>query len=167
MTNQFRVSAWVRAVFTEKEATDAPERSLRLAEEAIELAQACGVDAATLHRLVDYVLSRPTGKAAQEIAGCMVTVYAAASALGVDADSELEAELVRIHRPEVIERCRRRQHEKRAALAERCSCGKPTVTSDGLCSDCVDQWAKRLAEDSVKAGDIETAPRDERYTEDE
>jgi hypothetical protein len=40
----------------------------------------------------------------------------AASALGVDADAVLEAELARIQRPEVVERCRRRQDEKRAAL---------------------------------------------------
>jgi len=114
--NQSRVSTWVRKVFSEKEATDVPERAIRMAEEALELAQACGVDAATLHRLVDYVMSRPVGKPAQEIAGTMVTVYALAGALGVDADSEFEVELVRIQQPEVIERCQRRQHEKRVAL---------------------------------------------------
>lgn len=117
MTNQFRVTAWVRKVFTEKEATDVPERALRLAEEALELAQACEVDAATLHRLVDYVFSRPVGAPGSEIAGTMVTVYALATALGVDAQTVLEAELLRIQHPEVIERCRRRQHEKREALA--------------------------------------------------
>ncbi len=116
LRNQSRVSTWVRKVFSEKEATDAPERALRMAEEALELAQACGVNTATLHRLVDYVMSRPVGKPAQEIAGTMVTVYALAGALGVDADSEFETELERIQRPEVIERCQRRQHEKRAAL---------------------------------------------------
>jgi hypothetical protein len=115
-SNQARVTVWVREVFTEKEANDAAERSLRTAEEALELAQACGVDAATLHRLVDYVFSRPTGKPAQEIAGTMVTLYAMAAAIGVDAQREFEIELARINQPEVIERCRRRQHEKRAAL---------------------------------------------------
>lgn len=114
--NQSRVSTWVRSVFSEKEATDVPERALRTAEEALELAQACEVDAATLHRLVDYVMSRPVGKPAQEIAGTMVTLYALAGALGVDADAVFEVELKRIQQPEVIERCQRRQHEKRAAL---------------------------------------------------
>jgi hypothetical protein len=117
MTNQSRVTAWVREVFTEKEANDAQERSLRTAEEALELAQACNVDAATLHRLVDYVFSRPVGKPAQEIAGSMVCLYATAQALGADAQREFEIELERIQQPEVIERCRRRQHEKRAVLA--------------------------------------------------
>ncbi len=114
--NQSRVSTWVRKVFSEKETTDVPERALRMAEEALELAQACEVDAATLHRLVDYVMSRPVGKPAQEIAGTMVTVYALAGALGVDADTAFEVELERIQQPEVIERCQMRQHEKRAAL---------------------------------------------------
>lgn len=115
-TKQSRVTAWVREVFTKKEANDARERSLRTAEEALELAQACGVDTATLHRLVDYVMGRPAGEPAQEIAGTMVTLYAMAAALGVDADAAFETELVRIQQPEVIDRCRRRQHEKREAL---------------------------------------------------
>lgn len=114
-TDQARVVEWMRTTFTEAENEDAPERTLRLAEEALELAQAVGVDAETCHRLVDYVFNRPAGKPAQEIAGVMVTLYAAASALGVDADAEFEKELERIQTPEVIERCRRRQHEKRAA----------------------------------------------------
>jgi hypothetical protein len=116
-TKQFRVTGWVREVFTEKEANDVLERSLRTAEEGLELAQACGTDAATLHRLVDYVMGRPAGKPEQEIAGTMVTLYAMAAALKIDADEAFETEMVRIQQPEVIERCRRRQHEKREALA--------------------------------------------------
>lgn len=116
MTNQSRVTDWMRTTFTGVECEDVPERSLRMAEEALELTQACGVDAATLHRLVDYVFSRPVGKPQQEIAGCLVTIYAIAGALGVDAQAEFETELARINTPEVVERCRRRQHEKRAAL---------------------------------------------------
>jgi hypothetical protein len=116
-TNQSRVTAWVNTTFTKEEAENAPERALRTAEEAIELAQAVGVDAETLHRLVDYVFSRPVGKPEKEIAGTMVTIYAMAAAIGADAQAEFETEIVRINTPEVIERCRRRQHEKREALA--------------------------------------------------
>jgi len=114
--SQSRVTSWVCSTFGKEVAMNVPERALRIAEEAIELAQACGLDAATLHRLVDYVFGRPVGEAGQEVAGCMVTLYAVASALGVDADTAFETELARIQRPEVIERCRRRQAEKRAAL---------------------------------------------------
>ena len=116
MTNQPRIAAWVRKVFTEAEAQNAPERALRLVEEAIELAQACGVGRDALHRLVDYVLDRPVGDPAQEVAGTMVTLYALAQAINVDADDAFENEVSRIQQPEVIDRVRRRQHEKRAAL---------------------------------------------------
>jgi hypothetical protein len=116
MNNQPRIASWVRKVFTESESTNAPERSLRVAEEAIELAQACGIDAEALHRLVDYVCGRPIGEPAKEIAGCLVTVYAAAEALGVDAQEQFEIEVSRIHQPEVIDRVRRRQKEKREAM---------------------------------------------------
>jgi hypothetical protein len=114
--DQERVTEWVREVFDDTTASNIPERALRAAEEAIELTQACGVDAETVHRLVDYVFGRPCGEPAREIAGCLVTLYAAASALGVDAGAEFERELTRIWQPEVIERCRRRQSEKREAL---------------------------------------------------
>ena len=116
MTNQPRIAAWVRKVFTEAEAQNAPERALRLVEEAVELAQACGVERDALHRLVDYVLARPVGDPAQEVAGTMVTLYALAQAINVDADDAFENEVSRIQQPEVIDRVRRRQHEKRAAL---------------------------------------------------
>jgi hypothetical protein len=116
VTSQARVVAWGRSTFGESFVTDVPERALRATEEVLELAQACGLDAATLHRLVDYVFARPVGEASQEIGGCMVTLYATALALGVDADAALETELARIQQPEVVERCRRRQDEKRAAL---------------------------------------------------
>lgn len=113
---QARVAAWARKIFGYEVASNVPERTLRFVEEAAELAQACGASAAELHRLIDYVFSRPTGEPAKEIAGSMVTLYALASALDVDADKMLEAELVRIHRPEVIERVLRRQQEKRAVI---------------------------------------------------
>ena len=136
-SNQSRIAIWVRSTFGDAVATDVPERALRVAEEALELTQACGLDAATLHRLVDYVFARPVGEVEQEIAGCMVTIYSAASTLGIDADAVLEAELARIHRPEIIERCRRRQVEKRAALvatSEReCACSRPSTCESGWC----------------------------------
>lgn len=114
--SQPRVAAWCQEVLGPESSANVEERSVRTAEEAIELTQACGVDAETLHKLVDYVYSRPAGKPAQEIAGTLVTLYSVAAALGVDAERELEKELGRIWQPEVIERCRRRQHEKREAL---------------------------------------------------
>lgn len=115
-TRQARVAAWVVTTFGPETALDAPERSLRAAEEVIELAQACGVAGETIHRLVDYVYARPPGVPKQEIGGSMLTLYAAAQACGVDADEAYEAEMQRVERPEVVDRCQRRQLEKREAL---------------------------------------------------
>jgi len=137
MKNQDRVTAWVCSTFGEAVLANVSERALRLAEEALELTQACGLDAATLHRLVDYVFGRPVGEAGQEVAGCMVTLYAVASALGVDADAALETELARIQQPEIVARCRRRQAEKRAAMLgcdlRECACGRPSTCESGWC----------------------------------
>jgi NTP pyrophosphatase (non-canonical NTP hydrolase) len=111
---QKRIRDWVHSTFGEDAVTNVRERALRLLEEAIELAQACGIRDQTALQLVAYVFSRSPGKPAQELAGCLLTAYAAASALGVNAREELEKELERVHTPEVIERCRKRQAEKRA-----------------------------------------------------
>lgn len=131
MTNQSRINAWVRKVFTAGEAFDVPERALRCAEETIELAQACGVSREQIHKLVDYVFSRPVGIPAKEIAGVLVTAYAVAGAIDADADEELEAELARIHLPHVIERIRRRQTEKREAVS---TCESRSPNSDIRCA---------------------------------
>lgn len=116
MMNQLRVADWMRKVFSSVEVIDIRERATRAVEEVVELAQACDVSPETLHKLVDYVYARPVGEAGNEIAGSLVTLYATASALGLDADLELERELRRINTPEVIARVQRRQHEKREAL---------------------------------------------------
>ena len=113
--NQDRIAVWAREVLGDESATNVQERALRLIEEAIELGQAVGVDAPTVHRLVDYVFGRPVGEPAQEIAGTMVCLYSAAAALGVDAQAAFEAELHRIQDPTVIARVHNRQAEKRAA----------------------------------------------------
>lgn len=115
-SNQGRVAKWIRESLGEESASNGIERTLRFVEEAVELAQACGVDAGIVRRLVDYVFDRSVGDPPKEIAGCMVSLYGAASALGVDADEEFKKELIRIRQPEVIERCRQRQTEKREAL---------------------------------------------------
>jgi len=115
MTAQERVHSWVLIALGEETAANAQERALRTVEEVVELAQVCGVDAATLHRCIDYVLARPVGAAEREIAGSLVTLYSTAATLGVDADAAFEKELARLQQPEVIERCRLRQIEKRAA----------------------------------------------------
>lgn len=122
---QRRIEAWVRNVFTRQEAFNIPERALSVAEEAIELAQACGVTRGQLHRLVDYVMNRPVGYAEKEIAGVMTTTYAIASALHIEANLMLECEIQRINTPDVMARVRERLTEKREAMG-RCGHISPT-----------------------------------------
>lgn len=112
-SGQQQIATWIKTVLGEEAASNGPERALRLAEEAVELCQALGVVPWALHGVVDYVYNRPAGKPEQEIAGCQVTLYGAASALGVDVQEVFEKELARINTPEVMERVRRRQAEKR------------------------------------------------------
>lgn len=116
MTKQERIAKWVFSTFGGDVLSNTRERALRLVEEAVELAQALHVSTGDLHRLIDYVYSRPAGEPAQEVAGTMVTLYAVAASLGVDADAAFEVEALRIHTPEIIAKCQRRQGEKRAAL---------------------------------------------------
>ena len=110
---QQAIEEWDQDVFTSAELRDGAERSLRHVEEAVELAQACGVKPEQIHRLVDYVFARPAGEPGQEIAGSLVTLLTAANVLDVDVATVFTIELERIRQPGVIARIRRRQTEKR------------------------------------------------------
>lgn len=113
---QETIKSWALRVLGRESFANNAERALRVAEEAVELAQCMGVEAADMHRLVDYVYARPAGTPAQEIAGTLVTLYAAAASVGVDAEEALRAEVERIHQPEIEDKVRRRQAEKRALV---------------------------------------------------
>lgn len=112
MTAQERVASWVRSTLGEETLRNIAERAYRALEEAIELAQACGLGAASAHTLVERVFAKPVGDPKKELAGCQVTLYAAAEALSANLESEFEIEMVRINRLEVIERVRRRRNER-------------------------------------------------------
>lgn len=113
---QHRIGQWVFKTFGNEVAGNAKERCLRLVEEAVELAQSCEVDPKQLHALIDYVYERPVGLHAQEIAGTMVTLAACAEALSVDLERVSLVEADRIETPEITEKVRNRQAEKRARL---------------------------------------------------
>jgi hypothetical protein len=90
---QTRAIEWVTAAFGPPTLA---QRGVRLAEEAIEAAQATGVQAAMLHRLVDYIYARPVGELAQEIGGVGLSILALAATTGVSADREEQRELDRV-----------------------------------------------------------------------
>lgn len=99
-------------------AADPKERCFRFIEEAVELAQSMDFTRDEIVRVVDWVLSRPKGGAAQEVAGTLVTLLSLCNSLGVDASEEFGKELDRIETPEVMARVRRRRAEKNKVLGQ-------------------------------------------------
>lgn len=70
-------------------------RALRFVEEALELAQACGVPAEKAVECVNVVYSRPVGHAFQEVGGSMVTLAVLCDTIGVDLEDAFEIEVRR------------------------------------------------------------------------
>lgn len=89
---------WAIRSFGSEHVHNFPIRSLRLAEEAIELAQAFDVPKDKLHELIEMVYARPKGQFEQEIGGVMMTATVLAAATGFDPDSFFEEELRRVLR---------------------------------------------------------------------
>lgn len=105
---------WSRTCFGDEVTMDRKERALRVLEEAIELAQAEGIEINQASNLVGYVYSRPPGEPAQELGGVRLTclVYAVAAGLSADVAERVELERVLAKDPEVF---RQRNREKTAA----------------------------------------------------
>lgn len=90
------VGRWCAAAFGASHASSLPQRGVRLLEEAIELAQACGVPEDMAAKLVAFVYSRPVGEIGQELGGVGLTTLALAHAAGLSADAAEKAELERV-----------------------------------------------------------------------
>ena len=110
------IKKWLLEVLGYMHVYNKEERALRFLEEAVELVQACGIQRDKALRVLEYVYDRPIGKASQEIGGAQLTLYALGEALGIDIQSVCVQEILRVHKPEVIERVRSRQEEKLAAF---------------------------------------------------
>lgn len=93
---QKKVWAWCIAAFGASHTTSIPQRGIRMLEEAIELAQACGCHRAMAHNLLDFVYDRPAGTIEQELGGVGLTVLALANAAGLSADAAEAKELARV-----------------------------------------------------------------------
>lgn len=70
-------------------------RALRFVEEAIELAQACGVPESKVVECARLVYSRPSGLPYQEVGGSMVTLTVLCHALGIDLEDAFQVEVRR------------------------------------------------------------------------
>ncbi|WP_055049019.1 hypothetical protein [Devosia sp. A16] len=95
MDFQRRVKKWMAACFPPGAADNANERTHRFLEEALELAQANGCSRDDALALVNYVFARPTGNAALEAGGVLVTLAGLCSATDIDLEAAGEAELAR------------------------------------------------------------------------
>lgn len=110
---QERIRDWVTSTFGPGPIDDKRERALRLVEEALELAQAMGLEQGKALALVPYVYGREPGELRQELGGVMLTALAAAECLDLDAGNACELELARVESPETVAKCRRKQEEKK------------------------------------------------------
>ena len=66
---------WGTRSFGEVQMHSPGTRSLRVVEEAIELAQACNVPQETVELCVREVYSKPKGDVNQEVGGVLMTIY--------------------------------------------------------------------------------------------
>lgn len=89
---------WAERCFGHEHVYNFAIRALRLAEEAVELAQAYNVPKQKMQELVETVYSRPAGNPEQELGGVMMTATVLAGAHGFDPDTFFEEELLRVLR---------------------------------------------------------------------
>lgn len=93
---QGRVAQWCADAFGADHASNIEQRGIRLAEEAIEAAQATGCNPAMIHKLVDYIYAKPPGDLKQELGGVGLCLLALANAAGLRADATEQAEMDRV-----------------------------------------------------------------------
>lgn len=92
---QKAVIQWVEDTFGKSSLTTR-ERALRVLEEAIELAQAEGIEINQACSVAEHVFSKPPGDPVQEVGGLGVTLLAYCEARGVSADMEERREFNRV-----------------------------------------------------------------------
>lgn len=105
-----RVIRWCRYTFGIAVAENKDEAIKRFLEEALELAQACGLSYGDALKLLTYVYNRDAGEVGQEMGGTMVCLYRLGHVINFDPDDCGELELQRCwERFEII----RRKHSQK------------------------------------------------------
>jgi len=107
---------WGRRCFGLEHMSNRPLRGLRFAEEAIELAQACGVPEEKMLRLVKQVYLKPPGELLQEVGGSMVTLSVLCDTLGIDLEEAFQIEVRRCLAKDPAHFGKRNQHKLDAGL---------------------------------------------------
>lgn len=96
LSRQGLVLDWVNRAFGKSLGGNIKERARRLAEEAIEFAQASGVSEIEVRAIARHVFEKPAGDPKQELGGVMVTALAAAEANGINLDCAEVDEINRV-----------------------------------------------------------------------
>lgn len=87
---------WAIRSFGSDHVYNFPIRALRLAEEAVELAQALEIPKQKMIELVEMVYGRPPGSLTQELGGVAMTAEILAAAQSLSLDDFFEIELRRV-----------------------------------------------------------------------
>ena len=111
---QKRVTTWVLTCFPTNVAATRQERVFRFLEEALELCQSLDMSQEDADRVVRYVYGRPVGEPFQEVGGVFVTIAALCWNDGIDMQDAAFSELIRIEKPEIMEKIRAKQNAKSA-----------------------------------------------------
>ena len=93
---QIETSEWVERTFGKEHLKNSYTRIKRFMEEALELAQACGMNPDDINKIIAHVYERPPGDPGQEMGGVQLTLLALATSLSLNADHEEEKELKRV-----------------------------------------------------------------------
>jgi len=108
---QDRIRRWHDFVFDEWDKTLGPRiYSMRLLEEALELAQAEKIALREIGHIIDQVYRKPPGDPTKEFGGVLVTATGYTNQAGLDMEATFEAEFARIQDPALIERIRFRNY---------------------------------------------------------
>ncbi|MEE7625404.1 hypothetical protein V3O24_04460 [Methylobacter sp. Wu8] len=95
-TRQRQILEWANKTFGKSTADNTGERIRRFAEEAIELAQAVGLDKQAMIDIIEHVYAKMPGNVAQEIGQVGVSLLGLAEHLNIQADEEESKEFERI-----------------------------------------------------------------------
>lgn len=87
---------WAERCFGDVLVHKPDERALRVLEEALELAQACGIRPTMIAKLVERVYQKPAGTPKEELAQVLFTGIIMAEALKEDADKLEREEFLRV-----------------------------------------------------------------------
>jgi hypothetical protein len=110
---QTLVVRWISRCFGDESSKDKRERTHRFLEEALELGQAAGATQHEAHALVEYVYGRKAGIPEQEVGGVLLTLAGFCAAHDLEMNRCAAAEIARVNRPAMIEKCRIKQEDKK------------------------------------------------------